>query len=220
MATLTGFDLDTAAAGLNRATSYTEGAAAIRLVPQASVSASGNFNGQTLSVSGLLAEDVIGFASGVTLSGATIRVGGISIGSFSGGTGGANLVVTFNSNATASRVQTLIQNITFRDTSDDPTVNQSITFNLAGTIRTDAVTVTRVNDAPLLDLNGAASGRSATLSYTENEALKVIAPTAVVSDIDSANFGTGSLRPAAARRPPRGSRPCPRVSSPSPRWTT
>jgi hypothetical protein len=76
MATVTGFDLDSSSSGLNAARSYTEGQSAIPLAPNATVSATGNFNGQTLTISGLLAEDEIGFGSGVFIIGNTIRVAG------------------------------------------------------------------------------------------------------------------------------------------------
>lgn len=193
MATVTNFDLNSTTSGSNGAAAYTEGAAAVRLAQSATVSASGNFNGQTLTISGLLAEDRIGFASGVTVSGSSILIGGVTIGTFSGGSDGANLVFAFNSNATASRVQTLIRNLTFLDSSDTPTADQALTFDLAGTVRTEVVTVTPTNDAPVVDLNGAASGTAVTLAYTENQPLKVIAPAATVGDVDSLNFDTGSL---------------------------
>ena len=54
----------------------------------------------------------------------------------------------------------------------------------------------QVNDAPVVDLNGAATGTSTTVSYTENDALSVIAPSAIVTDIDSTDFNGGSLRVA------------------------
>src|SRR5882672_11178582 len=63
MATLKSFDLDATTAGTNGAISFTEGGSAMLLAPNASVSSSGNFGGQTLTISGLLAEDEIGFAS-------------------------------------------------------------------------------------------------------------------------------------------------------------
>ncbi|MEA3002803.1 MAG: hypothetical protein QOH81_1591, partial [Sphingomonadales bacterium] len=47
--------------------------------------------------------------------------------------------------------------------------------------------------APVVDLNGAAGGTSATLDYTENQSLTPIAPGATVTDADSANFDTGVL---------------------------
>ncbi len=194
MANVSSFDLDNNAGGLNEAISYTEGDGPVRLTRNASIRATGNFNGQTLTISGLLAEDRIGFAGGVTIAGNKILVGGTKIGTFTGGTGGTNFAVTFNSNAFASQVQTLIKNLTYIDTSDSPTSNHTLSLNLAGTTRTDAVTVKPVNDAPVVDLNGAGGGTSAVLSYKEGDAPKLIAPSAIISDIDSPNFDGGSLR--------------------------
>ncbi|WP_165421849.1 Ig-like domain-containing protein, partial [Rhizobium ruizarguesonis] len=194
MATITIFDLDGNSTGTNGALFLSEGDRPKRLVPFASVAATGNFAGQTLKVSGLLAEDEIGFAGGVTVAGKTIRIGGLAIGSLTGGVGGTDLTITFNANAFANQVQTLVRSITLRDTSHNPQASQTLTFNLAGIIRTDAVTIKRVNDAPELDLNGGARGSSVSLSYVENEPLKLIAPSATLSDIDSSNFDNGSLR--------------------------
>ncbi|MGR9145674.1 Ig-like domain-containing protein (plasmid) [Rhizobium leguminosarum] len=194
MATITIFDLDANATGTNAALLLSEGDPPKWLVPFASVAATGNFAGQTLKVSGLLAEDHIGFAGGVTVVGKTIRVGGLAIASLTGGVGGTDLTITFNANAFANQVQTLVRSITLRDTGHNPQASQTLTFNLAGTIRTDAVTIKRVNDAPELDLNGRAQGKSVSLAYTENEPLTLIAPSATLSDIDSSNFDNGSLR--------------------------
>ena len=68
MATVTNFDLDATTLGLNGTTTYVEGAVAKLLAPNATVTSTGDFNGQTLVISGLLAEDQIGFASGVTVT--------------------------------------------------------------------------------------------------------------------------------------------------------
>src|SRR5262245_39422676 len=193
MATLTNFDLDATVSGVNGATSYTEGASATLLAPRAIVTATGNFNGQTLVISGLLAEDQIGFANGVTISGDGILIGNKTIGTFSGGTSGSDLVVTFNSNATADRVQTFLRNLTFLDSSDAPAVNQTLSFTLAGTTqRTETVTVIPTNDAPVLDLNGAANGVNATASFLEQTPI-AIAPAAILSDPDSANLTSLTL---------------------------
>src|SRR5262249_39726966 len=118
MANVTNFDLDTTTLGLNSATTYVEGAVAKLLAPNAAVTASGDFGGQTLVISGLLAEDQIGFASGVSLSNKNIKIGNKVIGTFSGGTNGSDFIITFTSNATPSQVQTLLRNLTFVDTSD------------------------------------------------------------------------------------------------------
>jgi uncharacterized repeat protein (TIGR01451 family) len=193
MAIVTRFDLDRTSAGFDETRSYTEGGTAIRLAPDASLSATGNFAGQSLTISGLLAEDQIGFASGVRVVGNTIRVDGRTIGTFAGGTDGADLVISFNSNATASRVQTLIRNLTFRDNSDDPTAAHALTFDLAGIVRTDLVTVTAANDRPLVDLNGSGSGTNASAAFVEQTPI-AIAAAATLADPDSASFTSLTAR--------------------------
>jgi hypothetical protein len=135
----------------------------------------------------------IGFAGGVSIvNNNSIRVGGSTIGTFTGGAGGTELVITFNSNATASRVQTLIGGLTVQDTSDEPTITHTITFNLAGTFSTDMLTVTPVNDLPVVDLNGAAGG-NASAAFTEQTPL-VITPAATLADLDSDNFTSLTAR--------------------------
>ena len=62
------------------------------------------------------------------------------------------------------------------------TVTQSVTITVKGT-----------NDAPVIDLDGAVVGVTATLAYTENDLDTAIAPSATVADIDSSNFNGGSL---------------------------
>ncbi|WP_202190148.1 VCBS domain-containing protein, partial [Ensifer sp. LCM 4579] len=59
---------------------------------------------------------------------------------------------------------------------------QNVTFTISGT-----------NDAPIIDLNGAAAGTNATLNYTAGAAATAIAPAATVTDVDSTNFNGGSL---------------------------
>ena len=74
MATVTNFDLDNGEPGFDGALSFTENNAAKKLAANALVSATGNFDRQTLTISGLLAEDQIGFASGVTIAGSSILI--------------------------------------------------------------------------------------------------------------------------------------------------
>ncbi|TGQ80024.1 adhesin [Mesorhizobium sp. M8A.F.Ca.ET.207.01.1.1] len=70
----------------------------------------------------------------------------------------------------------------------------SITVATAdGTSQLITVTIHGANDAPVVDLNGASAGFSATLNYTAGSAATAIAPAGTVTDIDSANFGGGSL---------------------------
>ncbi len=187
MATLTRFDLNAGRSGVNEARTYTEDTPYTDLAPVAVVTATGNFSGQTLRISGLTAETRIGFDGFATISGANVRISGVTIGTIVGGTNGTDLVITFNSNANAAGVQTLMQELTYTNTSETPLPVQDIVFNLAGSVRTTTVTNITVNDLPLVDLNGAGSGANNTASFIEQTPV-TIAPAAVLSDPDSANF--------------------------------
>jgi hypothetical protein len=127
-----------------------------------------NFNSGNLTVhisaNGQSGQDVLGMdTSGtVTLSsgtsvGSVVTVGGVSIGviaSNGDGVGGHDLIVTFNSNATPSRVATLVAALTYNNTSNDPntaarTVNVSVNDGRGGTGSSNVtVAVAAVNDAP------------------------------------------------------------------------
>ena len=187
MATVTLFDLNRKTSGLGEASTYIEGQNAVRLAPDAVVNATGNFNGQTLTLSGLSGELEIGFAGGISIVNNSIRIGGSTIGTFIGGTGGTDLVITFNSNATASLVEKLIGGLTVRDSSDTPITTHAITFNLAGTVRIDTLTVTPVDDLPAIDLNGPASGNNASAAFTEQKSV-VVSPAATLADPNSDNL--------------------------------
>ena len=60
--------------------------------------------------------------------------------------------------------------------------------------QTITVKVNNVNEAPVVDLDGAAPSNSVALAYAANNPLRVIAPSATVADVDSPNFNGGSLR--------------------------
>jgi peroxiredoxin/phage terminase large subunit-like protein len=63
----------------------------------------------------------LGVAAGkIGVSGTNVTFGGIVIGTFTGGTGTTALVVTFNASATPTIVQSLLRNITYRNTSATP----------------------------------------------------------------------------------------------------
>ena len=109
---------------------YSEGAiaAVIDLNGDASVSDidSADFNTGTLTVSFAAgsdsAEDVLGIrnqgtgAGQIGVSGSNVTYGGTTIGTFTGGSGGSNLVVTFNANSTPAAAAVLAQNITYQNT--------------------------------------------------------------------------------------------------------
>ncbi len=68
--------------------------------------------------------------------------------------------------------------------------DQGGAFAASNTITFD---VTPVNDAPVIDLNGEGPGTSVELSYTGGDGAASIAPDGLVFDIDSSDFGGGSL---------------------------
>ncbi|MBP7704470.1 MAG: calcium-binding protein [Caulobacter sp.] len=101
--------------------------------------AEGNFNGGTLTVSGLLAEDTVSVASDsvISLVGGTVYydadgAGGaaaVAIGVASGGAG-ATFTVTFNASATSVAVDALIEHLTYANSSDTPTATRGLTINV------------------------------------------------------------------------------------------
>ncbi|MBD9375096.1 M10 family metallopeptidase C-terminal domain-containing protein [Rhizobium sp. ARZ01] len=102
-------------------------------------------------------------------AGNAITYGGVQIGTYSGGTGSSDLVVTLNASATPAIVQALLRNLTYANNGDDPsTATRTIRVTVDdgdGGISVGAdvsVAVTRVNDAPTLSATGT------NLPFTEN----------------------------------------------------
>jgi len=98
-----------------------------------------DFDGGTLVVSGLLAEDTVSVASGsvISLVAGTVwydadGVGGaaaLAIGSAAGGVG-ATFIVTFNANATSAGIEALVERLTYANASDTPTADRQISINI------------------------------------------------------------------------------------------
>ncbi|QEF97024.1 hypothetical protein Mal15_10540 [Stieleria maiorica] len=196
--------------------SYTEGDAATVIEQGGNVTVtdgdSANFNTGNLTVSvfagGDNTEDVLSIrdqgpgVGNITVSGGNVLYdfggGPVVIGTFAGGSGGANLFVTFNASATATAADALIENITYQntDTTDPATSARTIRFTIndgdGGTsVAHDAtVNVVPQNDAPVI---GNLAGD--TLNYTEGDAATVIEQdgNVTLTDGDSANFDTGNL---------------------------
>ncbi len=153
---------------------YTEGDGA-QVIDQSSNatvtdSDSSDFDTGTLTVSVTAGsdstEDVLGIqnqgtSSGqIGVSGFAVTYEGITIGTFTGGTSGTNLVITFDSNATPTAVSALVQNITYENTD---TENPTTTSRTVRSVLTDGdggtsanydttVTVIDANDAPTFDV--------------------------------------------------------------------
>ncbi|MDG4889253.1 VCBS domain-containing protein, partial [Mesorhizobium sp. WSM4887] len=122
------------------------------------------------------------------------NAGGLQLGSLiatktldtSGGTGGTG---AWNYSVNNSAIQFLAAGQTIQET-----YQVTVTDNHGGsTSQNVVVTITGTNDAPVIDLNGGSAGTSTSINYTAGSAATAIAPTATITDIDSTNFGGGSL---------------------------
>ncbi len=130
----------------------------------------GNFDGGTLTVSGLLADDTVSFQDQGTgpgqigASGGDVTYEGVVIGAWSGGAGGT-FTVTFNAAATSAAIDALIESLAFGNTSDTPVASRDLTVTVTDDLgesisRTVTVEVTAVNDAPVntVPADGAITG--------------------------------------------------------------
>ncbi len=196
------------------ALAYTEGDGA-QVIEQGSNAAvtdvdSANFDTGTLTVNFQAgsdsAEDVLAIRdegagpSNITVSGSTVSYGGTQIGTFTGGTGGTDLVITLDADADATAVSALIQNITYENTdTDNPTtggrtVRYVLTDGDGGTSANydTTVTVSGSNDQAVADLNGAdGGGINFTTTFTEGlGAINVTDSDAMVSDVDNTTYDT------------------------------
>ena len=83
-------------------------------------------------------------------------------------------------------------NFTFQVRDNGGTANGGVDTDQSANVFT--LTVTAVNDPPALDLNGAGAGLNNAVSYVENAASTLLAPAAVLADIDSPDFNGGFVR--------------------------
>jgi VCBS repeat-containing protein len=107
------------------------------------------------------------------------------------------ITVTLTGEATLDQYKAMIESVMYKNTSDDPsTIDRVITvqvddgsskFNLSN-VATSTVSVTAVNDAPVLDLNGPAGGTASTTSFTENGTALKVMPYMTINDPDSPNL--------------------------------
>ncbi len=149
------------------AIAYTENATAIVLDAAATVvDTSANFDTGTLTVSytaggsdsDRLAIRNQGTGAGqISLDGRKVLYGNTQIGTYTGGSGTDNLVITFNAAATPAATQALVQNLTYANVSDNPnilprTVQLILTDGDGGTstATTKTINLTSSNDAALI----------------------------------------------------------------------
>ncbi|GAA0650722.1 beta strand repeat-containing protein [Brevundimonas lenta] len=154
-----------------------------------------NFNGGTLTFTitnnGVAAQDVLSIANNgtapglISVSGNAVSYGGVQIGTFTGGTAGAALVVTLDPDATPAATQAVVRALRYNNTSDAPntatrTITTVLTDGAGGTsaTQTNSVTLTAVNDVHT-------GGASITGSAAEDQVL-----TAVSTLVDPDGLGT------------------------------
>ena len=119
------------------------------------------------------------------------------IGSFTGGSSGSDLVVTFNANADSVAVTMVMQNITYEnaDTSAPTvgarTVDFQVTDGDGGTslVHSTTVNVADNNDAPV---HSAIEGTA--LAYTENDGAVAITSTVAITDADDSNIESAIIQ--------------------------
>ncbi|ROZ61403.1 beta strand repeat-containing protein, partial [Ramlibacter sp. WS9] len=140
-------------------------------------------------------------AGQIGVSGANVSYGGFVIGTFAGGVNGADLVITFTTPAASQpAVQALARNITFANTSEDPsTLARTVTFTVVdgdGTANggdqdgttTATVNFTAVNDAPVVTPSGGDA------AYTESGPAVVIDASITVTDVDSTTMSGATVQ--------------------------
>jgi len=163
------------------------------------------YTGGKLTVSfkagGINTEDLLGIqnqgvgAGQIGLSGSNVSFGGTVIGSYSGGSNGSPLVVSFNASATDAAVSALASHITYQNTNAGvlTTGARTVRFVVTNASNKDSapvdtnLSVKLTNLAPVLSTSGGA------LSYTENQAATAIDPALTLSDADNANLAGATI---------------------------
>jgi hypothetical protein len=122
-------------------------------------------------------EDVLAFSNTANISG-----------SFDSATG----KLTLTGSDTVANYQAALRSVTYTDTSENPSgLARTVTIitndgALNSVAKTDTISVTPVNDAPVTTAGG-------TLNYTENQAATVIDSSVTVTDVDNANMASATV---------------------------
>ncbi|SDI73628.1 tandem-95 repeat protein [Pseudomonas abietaniphila] len=112
------------------------------------------------------------------------------------------ITVTLTGEATLAQYQAMIESVTYKNTSDDPsTIDRTITVQVndgsaqhnLSNVATSTIKVTAVNDAPVLDLNGPAGGSASTTTFTENGTALKVMPYMTITDPDSPTLKGATL---------------------------
>lgn len=179
---------------------YTEQAAPVQLMPQATVvDDSRNYAGGRLVVGydqnvDPRAGDTIGIGAigGISYSAGQVFLNGTLIGTASFSGFSTKMIVTLNDAATPAAVQALLRAITYSNPLDNPPINSRFMaqlFEADGVVSNGVwvtVAVQPVDDPASFDINGAAEGTtSASATYVVGQKWRSLAPDAVFADPDS-----------------------------------
>lgn len=153
-----------------------------------------DFDGRSLDISTTGgAEDQLtindeGTAAGqIGFDGTNVTFGGVLIGTVSSnGANGANLTIDLNASADKPALERLIENITYQNTSDDPTQDRTISFAMAGEFASPynmTVTVVAENDDPVIHTNNTMTTNEAATTVLDNTLLNISDPDDADADI-------------------------------------
>ncbi|MHC5764330.1 MAG: DUF4114 domain-containing protein [Nostoc sp.] len=105
-----------------------------------------------------------------------------------------NGVLTLTGTATVAQYQAALQSVTYQNSSDNPsTTTRTISFvvndgSLDSSPATRNINLTAVNDAPVT------TATNTPLTYTENDSPIAIDPSIIVSDVDSQNLSSATVK--------------------------
>lgn len=135
----------------------------------------------------------------VGVSGTTISVSGISVATFTGGTGTTPLSITFNANSWVAAAQAVLRRIGYSSASESPsTATRAIEIQTTdgdgglSVARRTSVIVTSVPDVPRIVVGDS-------IDYLLGSGPIVLSPNETVTDVDSTNFASSKLTVAIVK---------------------
>jgi hypothetical protein len=137
------------------------------------------FDGTSLSIFHGGNGAVLGGSGTLAFNGANVEIGGVVIGTFTDDADSRD--ITFNASATNARVNSLLQQLTFANSSEGPPEIQDVAFNFFngdGAFASLAVDIVPANDAPIINA-------AATAGYQAGSAGTPLSGTIDISDVDS-----------------------------------
>jgi len=161
---------------------------------------SSNFSGGKLTVQvtagGTAGEDVLFIrnegngTNEIQVDGLSIKYNGLEIGTYTGGTSGAALVITLTNNANATTTAALVHNLAYRNSNSiqPSTTSRSVSISMddgAGgnsAVSVVSLAVLSVNDAPVVNSTGTNP------TYTENGSAVVLFSGTTINTVETGQF--------------------------------